>query len=185
MPLVIHGKKGMKKRAATGTRKYAEKKKQFWDWYRLTMRKKVGEEWMTKHAWFNVCVYCKNLNGQRDKHCRQSFAFAYYAVSVGAPTGLFEVYRKRFGIESSYRQSHQARIRTSTREPLLRLFYFALSMLMRSEWAELEREVLLADGRRKQMTSEYVSFKQLLEIIRRTLENLDCHFSPQNRPQIP
>ncbi|GHT44756.1 hypothetical protein FACS189454_02990 [Planctomycetales bacterium] len=185
MPLVIRGKKGTKRHAATGTRKYAERKEQFWDWSRLMMRKKVNEEWIEKHTWFSACVYCKNLNGQRDKHCRQSFAFAYYGVSVGAPTGLFEVYRKRFGIESGYRQSHQARIRTSTRKPLLRLFYFALSMLMRNEWAEFEREVLLADRRKKQMTSEYVSFKRLLGMIRRTLENLDCHFSPQNRPQIP
>jgi putative transposase len=185
MPLVIRGKKGTKKRASTGTRTYAERKKQFWDWYRLTTRKKVGEEWIAKHTWFQVCVYCKNLKGQRDKHCRQSFAFAYCGVSFGKVKDFFEVYRKRFGIESSYRQSHQARIRTSTRNPLLRLFYFALSMLMRNEWTEFEREVLLADGRKKQMTSEYVSFKRLLGMIRRTLENFDCHFSPINSKKIP
>ncbi|GHT41537.1 hypothetical protein FACS189443_3450 [Planctomycetales bacterium] len=70
MPLVIRGKPITKTKAATGTRKYAERKKQFWDWYRLTMRKNVDEEWIEKHTWFNVCVYCKNLNGQRNKHCR-------------------------------------------------------------------------------------------------------------------
>jgi putative transposase len=149
------------------------------------MRKKVGEEWIEKHTWFQVCVYCKNLNGQRDKHCRQSFAFAYCGVSFGKAKDFFDVYRKRFGIESSDRQSHQARIRTSTRKPLLRLFYFALSMLMRNEWTEFEREVLLADGRKKQMTSEYVSFKRLLGMIRRTLDNFDCHFYQTNTPQTP
>ncbi|MDR1957925.1 MAG: hypothetical protein LBQ54_02580, partial [Planctomycetaceae bacterium] len=84
-----------------------------------------------------------------------------------------------------YRQSHQARIRTCTRKPLLRLFYFALSMLMRNEWVKFEREVLLADGRKKQMTSDYVSFKRLLGMIRRTMENIDCHFSPVNSSQTP
>jgi hypothetical protein len=70
-------------------------------------------------------------------------------------------------------------------KPLLRLFYFTLSMLMRNEWADFEREVLLADGRKKQKTSEYVSFKRLQGIIRRTLENFDCYFSPTNSPQMP
>jgi IS4 transposase len=185
MPLMIRGKKGTKDQAATGTRKYAERKKQFWDWYRLTMRKKVNEKWIEKYTWFQVCVYCKNLNGQRKQHRRQSFAFAYYGVSFGKAKDFFEVYRTRFGIESSYRQSHQARIRTCTRKPLLRLFYFALSMLMRNEWADFEREVLLADRRKKQMTSEYVSFKRLLGIIRRTLENCDCHATPKNNNQTP
>jgi hypothetical protein len=74
---------------------------------------------------------------------------------------------------------------TSTRKPLLRLFYFALSMLMRNERTEFEREVLLADGRKKQMTSEYVSFKRLLGMIRRTLEDSDCHFNQTNSQQTP
>ncbi|MDR3108771.1 MAG: hypothetical protein LBU65_03665 [Planctomycetaceae bacterium] len=67
----------------------------------------------------------------------------------------------------------------------LRLFYFALSILMRNCWLEFEREVLLAAGRKKQMTSKYVSFKQLLGIIRRTLENFDCNFCPPNCSQTP
>jgi hypothetical protein len=57
-------------------------------------------------------------------------------------------------------------------------------MLMRNEWADFEREVLLADGRNKQMTSEYVSFKRLLGIIRRTIENFNCYFSQINRPLV-
>jgi hypothetical protein len=68
-------------------------KKRFRDWYRLTMRKKVGEEWIEKHTWFEVCVYCKNLNGQRRQHRRQSFSFAYYGVSFGKAKDFFDVYR--------------------------------------------------------------------------------------------
>jgi IS4 transposase len=185
MPLVIRGKQKTKNNAATGTRKYAAMKKQFWDWYRLTMRKKVGEKWIEKQTWFEVCEYCKNLNGQCKQHRRQSFSFAYYGVSFSKVKDFFEAYRRRFGIESSYRQSHQARIRTCTRKPLMRLFYFALSILMRNCWLEFEREVLLADGKKKQMASEYVSFKHLLGIIRRMLENFDCNFSPPNCSQTP
>ncbi len=45
-----------------------------------------------------------------------------------------ETYRSRFGIESSYRQMNQARGRTSTRRPDLRLLYVGLSLVLRNEW---------------------------------------------------
>ncbi|MCL2744719.1 MAG: hypothetical protein FWE67_12795 [Planctomycetaceae bacterium] len=38
----------------------------------------------------------------------------------------------------------QCRIRTSTRNPLLRLFYFALNMLLRNLWIDFEREVVMS-----------------------------------------
>jgi hypothetical protein len=51
--------------------------------------KKVDKKWIKKRTWFNVCVYCKNLNGQRKQHRRQSFAFAYYGVSFGRARDFF------------------------------------------------------------------------------------------------
>ena len=40
-----------------------------------------------------------------------------------------ETYRSRFAIETTYRQMHQARIRTCTRSPLLRLLYVGVGLL--------------------------------------------------------
>ena len=53
-----------------------------------------------------------------------------------------ETYRQRFGIETSYRQMEQARIRTSTHDPLLRLLYVGVAMILRNVWAWLHWEVL-------------------------------------------
>ena len=44
-------------------------------------------------------------------------------------------YQKRFGIESSYRQMNQARLRTSSRSPELRLLAVGISFLLRNLWA--------------------------------------------------
>ena len=44
-------------------------------------------------------------------------------------------YRRRQSIESSYRQSHAGRARTTSRDPRLRLILMALSLLMQNEWA--------------------------------------------------
>jgi IS4 transposase len=43
-------------------------------------------------------------------------------------------YRSRFGIESSYRQVHQARIRTSSRNPVLRLLFVGVALILRNIW---------------------------------------------------
>ena len=53
-----------------------------------------------------------------------------------------ETYRQRFGIETSYRQMEQARIRTSTRDPLLRLLYVGVALILRNLWAWLHWQAL-------------------------------------------
>jgi hypothetical protein len=51
-------------------------------------------------------------------------------------------YRGRFGIESSYRQVHQARIRTRSRNPVLRLLFVGVALVLRNVWVWLHAEVL-------------------------------------------
>jgi len=168
MPLVIRGKKKMKNRLAGGTRRYADCKCQLWERYELRTNKKVDGDYLVKTTNINICVYCKNMKGKNKKKCRQAFAFVYAGVGQHRARWLYETYRKRFGIESSYRQSHGCRIRTSTRSALLRLFYFALSMFLRNLWISLEREVFLVGGR-KQKTSGYFGFADFRNIFQKML----------------
>jgi IS4 transposase len=58
-------------------------------------------------------------------------------------------YRQRFGIETSYRQLHEARIRTSSRSPLLRLLFVGLALVLRNVWVWLHWEVLAKKRRGK------------------------------------
>jgi hypothetical protein len=51
-------------------------------------------------------------------------------------------YRSRFGIESSYRQSHQARLRPSSRNPALRLWFLGVALVWRNVWVGLHAAVL-------------------------------------------
>ena len=43
---------------------------------------------------------------------------------------IHELYRRRFGIESGYRQMHQVRARTASRNPALRLLFVGLALLI-------------------------------------------------------
>src|SRR5207244_13407579 len=77
-----------------------------------------------------------------------------------APTSgarVRQTYRQRFGIESSYRQLNQARIRTSSRSPLLRLLFVGLALVLRNVYVWLHWEVLA----RKRRGKRRVDLKQL------------------------
>ncbi len=50
------------------------------------------------------------------------------------PKEIREIYRKRFGIETSYRQMHEARIKTCTRNPALRLLFVGIALVLRNVW---------------------------------------------------
>jgi hypothetical protein len=50
------------------------------------------------------------------------------------------VYRLRFGSESAYRQAHQARLRTSSRKPALRLLCMGVALVLRHVWVWLHAE---------------------------------------------
>ena len=60
---------------------------------------------------------------------------------------MFTTYRLRFGIETSYRQMHEARIRTTTRRPEVRLLYVGIALVLRNLWVWLH-STLLAMPRR-------------------------------------
>jgi len=81
---------------------------------------------------------------------RRHFRWFVYAVA-GLPRGLrprqvYQLYRQRFGIESSYRQLHQVRARTTTRSPVLRLLLVGLALILVNLYVTLR--TVLAQPRR-------------------------------------
>jgi hypothetical protein len=62
------------------------------------------------------------------------FAYAVYRLGSIQLGKVFQYYRRRFAIESGYRQSHQVRARTASRHPGLRLLLFGLSLLLVNLW---------------------------------------------------
>lgn len=53
------------------------------------------------------------------------------------PREIRELYRKRFGVETSYRQMNGARIKTCTRDPRLRLLFIGVALVLRNVWVWL------------------------------------------------
>lgn len=78
-------------------------------------------------------TYKTYRNSETGKRRSKKLFFAAWKVRM-TPTQTREAYRRRFGIETSYRQLNQSRSRTSSRDPLYRLLLVGLSLFLRNVW---------------------------------------------------
>jgi Transposase DDE domain len=157
LPLTIRGRKADHPKGPSGSRLFALWKRSGWGWYTMTNSDQ-------RTATFRVCVKCRNRRGERGRRGREALVYAFGGpVRPSSYSWVRETYRSRFGIETSYRQLHQARIRTCTRDPLLRLLYVAIALILRNVWVWLHWE-LLAERRRGQRRLDLrkMTFRQML-----------------------
>lgn len=68
-----------------------------------------------------VAIVRVDSAGRYGRHRIVWFAYAVYEVGHIPPCQIFTLYRRRFGIESGYRQLEQVRARTASTSPALRL----------------------------------------------------------------
>ncbi len=154
IPVVIRGKKN----PPGGTRVLVALKQSRWTTY--TMRSpKAGA------VSFSVAVVAKNWAGRMARTGRRMLAFAVYGVKTQLKD-IAEIYRRRFGIETSHRQMNQARGRTSSRSPVLRMLFVAIAFMLRNLWAWLHWAVVAqpCQGNRQLRTTVF-SLEQMLDWI--------------------
>jgi Transposase DDE domain len=135
MPVVLRGRKDDHPQGTSGTRVFAVRKRGGFDEYTLTAADK-------QKARVRICVHCRNYNGQWGRHGRQALVYAFWGIEPSSTAWVRETYRKRFAIETSYRQLHQGRARTNTRNPLVRLLLVGVSLVLRNVWVWLHYAVL-------------------------------------------
>jgi len=70
-----------------------------------------------KKATVSICVFCGNYRGAWKKHGRYAWVYAFWGIKPRSTRWVADTYRQRFGIETSYRQLNEARIKTCTRNP--------------------------------------------------------------------
>src|SRR5512132_4509748 len=136
MPVVCHGRSPKPPNGPSGSYVFRTWKKSGWSNYTLT------EATTGRTATVSICVKCRNYKGQWRRHGRQSLIYAYWGYRPPSPDSVFATYRLRFGIESSYRQMHKGRIRTSSRRPEVRLLSVGIALVLRNLWVWLHYTVL-------------------------------------------
>ena len=156
MPAVKRGKKPTTPGGPTGTYALAAETHSGWTSYTL----KSPQE---GHVDFDLAVVCRNTRGQRGRHRREALLYATWGVTQRTLHWIRATYRSRVGIESSYRPVHQARIRTTSRKPALRLLFVGVALVLRNVWVWLHAEVM-AQPRRgaRQLRPQSLPFTRLL-----------------------
>jgi len=148
MPAIRRGRKPDHPKGPSGTWAFTTRKRSGWARYTLEERNDQ------RRATVTIAVCCHRLpertrTGRRLKKRNQVWLYALWGFQPGSVAWVRETYRKRFGIESSYRQLNQARIRTSSRSPLLRLLFVGLALVLRNVYVWLHWEVLAKKRRGK------------------------------------
>jgi hypothetical protein len=156
MPVVRRGRATDDPRGPSGTQVFAAAKCSGWYTYTLTNADK-------QTATVLICVHCRNWQGRRGRQGRQPLVYACWGIDLHSTDWVYQTYRRRFGIETSYRQLNEARIKTTTRDPALRLLFVAIALILRNVWVWVHRQ-LLATPRRggRKLNLRLLPFKMLL-----------------------
>jgi hypothetical protein len=165
MPAVARGRKPAAGSPATGIRAFQLRKRGGWGEHTLCSGKQ-----RTK---VRIAVCCGNYRGQWKRHGRYAWVYAYWGFRPSSLRWVADTYRTRFGIETSYRQMHQGRIKTCTRSPLLRYLYVAIALILRNVWVWLHWEVLSTPRRGgRRLNLQRLTFEGLLVLLVHVAEAL-------------
>lgn len=135
MPVICRGRKLDDPRGPSGTNVFLTWKQSGWGEYTLRDARK-------RTAKVSICVKCRYWRGQWQRHGTQKLVYAFWGWKPPSFDWVRQVYRLRFAIEATYRQMHQARIRTTTRDPVLRLLYVGVALVLRNVWVWFHYQVL-------------------------------------------
>lgn len=126
-------------------------------------------------AWTVKAVALRRyFKGRYKKHGIHWFAYALSRLPRHTPLAqVFEWYRRRFGIETSYRQMHHLRARTTSRNPVWRLLLVGLAFILVNLYITLRRAFVVgASAEDQPVTHLPVSLDRLATALRQAAELL-------------
>jgi hypothetical protein len=124
---------------------------------------------------------CVAVRSKRDGRGRKSqslrvMVFAFWGWHPSSASWTAQEYRKRFGIESSYRQMNQCRIRTCSRDAALRLLLVGIALTLRNAWVWFHHRFFNRPrGRGVELHLERLRFRTMMLMLQRCAEaTLGC-----------
>jgi hypothetical protein len=137
------------------------------DYTRYTFNANTPDAYTTDVA--IVRTYC---GGRYGRHRAAWFAYAVYGVAHIPPHQIFTLYRRRFGIESGYRQLEQVRARTASPGPALRLLLVGLALILLNVYMTLRQRWLTVHRYGSRVRRVWLTLRRLALLLARLLEQL-------------
>jgi hypothetical protein len=164
MPVICRGRSLDDPRGPSGTNV-------FLTWERSGFGTYVLHDAQKRPARVSICVKCRHYRGQWHRQGKQRLIYAFWGLVPPSFDWIQETYRQRFAIETTYRQLHQARIRTTTRDPVRRLLYVGIALILRNVWVWLH-QVVLARPRRgsREIRLDLLRFRRMLQWLAHVVE---------------
>ncbi len=169
LPLPLRGKSG-------GVRNLFTRPKSYVGYY--TLHSPTAGAWTVK-----AVALRRYLKGRYKKHGLQWFAYAISGLPRHTPLAqVFEWYRRRFAIETSYRQMHQLRARTTSRNPVWRLLLVGLAFILVNLYITLRRALVVgaspdddpATGLSVSVDRMATAFRQAIELLLGSHRSMLC-----------
>lgn len=129
-----------------------------------------------KHAQLKVSAVAvkKYSKGRFKRKGVRWFAYAVAGLPKSVePHQVFEMYRQRFGIETSYRQMNQVRARTTSRNPVIRLLLVGLAFILFNLYiANRQRFAICLKNLTKPFPKFWLTLRRLARMLAHAVENL-------------
>jgi hypothetical protein len=156
MPAVIRGKQ-------SGTRQLLQGRRSYGTCY--TLRSTVYGSLDCQ-----MRIVCHYLKGRQGKHGVGYFLYVVHRLKIPL-NALHQYYRERFGIETSYRIKNHCRIRTTTKNPVVRLLFVAIAFVLVNLWVYLLWHILSAKRRGGRVIyTKLFALKTMLEFLAHAVE---------------
>ncbi len=166
MPLPARGKGINSSKGPTGTNVFKVWTKSGFGTHTIKPKK-------VKPVQVDVAVAITYPYGRKEKH--KVSIYAHFGLGNMRIRDIHELYRKRFSIEVSYRQMHEAKAKTCSRSPVLRYLIVGIAFIIRNAWIFLHYHILYqkqrGSGGRKFDTNN-LTFPTLITWIRYDIQIL-------------
>jgi putative transposase len=133
MPVVHRGRRAKDPSRAKGTQRFLTWKRSGFSEHHLRNKGRTAR--------VRIAVACLSRS-RCGRRRRRRLVYAFWGFQPPNCRWVCEEYRRRFSIETSYRQMNQGRIRTCARNPVLRILLVAIALILRNLWVWLHRELL-------------------------------------------
>ncbi len=156
IPVIIRGKSGGTRQLLRGDRSYETN---------YTMN---SQEYGS--VTFRIRVIRIYSRGRYSRHGTEYMAYAVYRTGLKL-RAVHNDYRKRFGIETSYRLKNRCRIGTSTKNPAVRLLFVGTAFILTDIWVYLIwKHISLPRKGGRLLFGSLFPLKQMLSFLRQAVE---------------